>query len=35
MDETYFLILLSVLMFVASYGIGFIPLTITFSEVSN
>ncbi|XKL63021.1 hypothetical protein PGB90_005385 [Kerria lacca] len=32
MDETYFLILLSVLMFVASYGIGFIPLTITFSE---
>lgn len=34
MDEGYFLTLLSILMFVASYGTGFIPLTLTFSEVS-
>lgn len=34
MDGGYFLVLLSILMFVASYGTGFIPLTLTFSEVS-
>lgn len=32
MDGAYFLILLSVFMFLASYAAGFIPLSVTFSE---
>ncbi len=35
MEGTYFLTLLSIVMFLASYAAGFIPLTITFSEVST